>query len=162
LGRRKLEELSDPDGPLPILVDALSEGKIQSQADLARYARALNVGQKWLSDQMKNAKTARAVGERVQLRAMYIAATALGPMGEKAKENVNAFRAVCQLATLIPVGGISFQQNLNIDARQGSGMEASNAFARNFWERVREAHGAKLSLVGPQNGAIDAESEPSS
>jgi hypothetical protein len=136
------------DQKIEALVDALALGKISSKKGIAYYCRLLDCDEQQLYRKMYKPKIMKAVLERIQFRAAYLLAPALDVMGAKAvKGDRQAFKLLSQVCTLIPIGGVSFQQNTIIDARQSGVTEATQAWARSYWERVKEAHGGNLKLI---------------
>ena len=62
------------------------------------------------------------------------------------KGKLQAFRLAAQICTVLPVGGVSFQANVAIDARSSGQGDNLKQFARNFWERVQNSR-PDLKLV---------------
>jgi hypothetical protein len=136
------------DQKIEALVDALALGKISSKKGIAYYCDLLDCDEQQLYRKMYKPKIMKAVLERIQFRAAYLLAPALDVMGKKAMSgDKQAFRLLSQVCTLIPIGGVSFQMNTTIDARQSGVTEATQAWAHEYWKRVKEAHGANLRLI---------------
>jgi len=138
LGDQKLEKL----------IEALALGRLSSKKNIEFYCDLLDCDVSDLYRRMYKPKVMKAVLERIQVRAAYLLAPALDAIAEKARGgNIQAARYLSQVATLLPIGGVSFQMNTTIDARQSGVTEATQAWAHEYWKRVKEAHGANLRLI---------------
>ena len=130
------------------VVDAIVEGKLTCPKDVEKFADKLSVTEGWVLNVMRHAKTAKSTLERVQIKAAYMVAGLLPVMEAKARAgNIQAFRALCQISTVIPVGGVSFQQNVLVDQRQAGQSDATKAFAMNFWKRLKESRETGVPIV---------------
>ena len=136
------------------LVDAYAHGRIRCKKDIERLAKACGSGAKvFVVEKLARSDNIKTrIGQEVQFRALAMVAQRLDDINEMAKTKGWAFKALAQIATIIPVGGVSITQNTLVDARISGSTASVQASARQFWERVRaERSGMKL---------IDVASEP--
>lgn len=129
-----------------LLADALAHGRIRCKRDLERLARTIQRPLYVVERKARSHKVKALMGEEIQYRALCHVAQRLDKIAKIADTKGWAWKALCQIATVIPVGGVSLTQNTLIDARVSGSTASVQASARQFWERVRQERGG-LKLI---------------
>jgi hypothetical protein len=128
------------------LVNALAYGLVKCKKDERELARQMCVSEYVMKNRSRSPKVKQLVAEEVQVRALYMVAQKLDNIAKLADTKQWAFNALCKIATIIPVGGISITSNTLIDARVSGSTASVQASARQFWERVQQAR-APMELI---------------
>lgn len=119
-----------------------AQGRLLKKSDYEQAAMLLNVS----VEQIKKWDADDSVNQRAMLKFQPRAFQSLVKHWPKVEQAMMerkswAFRIAAQIATVLPVGGIHFQQNTMIDARVSGQTDAAKEWAQNWWKRVRESRG---------------------
>lgn len=133
-----------------VLASLKAQGRLVTKRDMNLIARdfdcPLELIQKWDQEESVNLLAMK----KFQPRAFQSIVKHWGTVEKSMKAGESwAWRIAAQISTIVPVGGVSFQQNIAVDARTSGVGETRAEFSRLFWERVKKSR----ELPGP----IDAE-----
>lgn len=134
-------------GDFELICEALATGQLRTARDVKQFAKRFGVTEDDMARLKWSPRTIKRVGEKVQALALYAVADALPFQAELAKKNVQAFRSMSQVATVLPVGGVSLSQTILNDNRISGQTESMQAFAKSFWQRVQESRKGGLQLI---------------
>lgn len=128
-----------------------AEGRLLSTTDMEYAAEQLGTTVKQIKEWSKDPSVNALAMQFFQPRAFETLVRKWPTLEECMDEKKSwAFKLAAQISTLLPVGGVSFQQNVAIDARAAGMGDNHTQFARNFWIRVKESRTSNV---------IEAESE---
>lgn len=141
-----------------ILAEYKAHGRLLDEKDYAQAAELLGVTveniRTWDKDDSVNVRAM----QKFQPRA-FASLVAHWPVIEECMREKKswAFKLAAQISTVLPVGGVSFQQNVAIDARASGVGENASIWARNHWARVREHHTRALPIDVTDEGEHDSD-----
>lgn len=140
-----------------ILAEYKAQGRLLDDQDYRQAAALLGVDietvRKWDGDDSVNVRAM----QKFQPRAFQSLVRNWPVIEQCMKDKKSwAFKLAAQISTVLPVGGVSFQQNVAIDARASGVSENASVWAKNHWQRVREHHTKSLPIEVTDESDPDA------
>jgi hypothetical protein len=134
-------------GRIEIIAHYKAAGRLLEEDDFSQVASTLGVDIAQIKEWDKSEVVNIRAMQLFQPRAFQSLAKHWDQVeAQMAKGKLPAFRLAAQICTVLPVGGISINQNTIIDARQSGQSDTLKEFARGFWERVQNSR-PDLKLV---------------
>ena len=143
---------------LEMLARLFASGGVRTKPQARKIAKILGTTEYQIELLKKNPKMGKRVAELMKTAAIHYTAEAMPHMARRAKEDVQAFKVVGQMAEVIAQPGIGVQVNTNVSvANQRQGQEPEQVVAFIQTARDRFSAGFLRQLNKPKVEVVDAE-----